>query len=96
MLFSKLGIQEEILTDQGTNFTSQLVTGVVSYATCAPYPYEPVPPTDRWPRGAIQSDPEDDVTEDSGRQGQRLGLATTVRPLRLQRSAPELDRILAL
>ena len=94
--FARVGIPKEILTDQGTNFTSMLLTTrTVSFVTHTPYSHKPLPPIDRRPRRAVQTNPEDDAKEDSGRRGQGLGPATIVRTFRISRGTPELHGILA-
>ena len=72
--FARLVIPKEILTNQGTNFTSMLLQEV----THTPYSHKPIPTTDRRPHRAVQPNPEDDAKEDSSRRGLGLGPATTV------------------
>ena len=75
MLFSRIGIPRENLTDQGSNFTSQLLTEVYQLLHVHPIQTTPYHPTDRWPGREVQPDPQMHATEDSHTGRQRLGQA---------------------
>ena len=49
-LFARYGIPEEILTDRGTNFTSELLGELYRLIGTAE---QPLSPTDRWTCGAV-------------------------------------------
>ena len=50
-IFSRIGIPEEILTDQGPEFMSQLLAEIYSFLRIRPdqtNSHEPIPPADGW------------------------------------------------
>ena len=79
--FACVGVPEEILTDQGTNFTSQLLKEVYRLLHIRPIRTTPYhPQTDG---GTIQRDAKGHAQEDGNRGRQGLGSAPTLLALRI-------------
>ena len=66
-IFSRIGIPEEILTDQGPEFMSQLLAEIYSFLPIRPdqtNSHEPIPPADGWAGWTLQQDTKGDGEED--------------------------------
>lgn len=61
-LFSRIGIPDTIITDQGTNFTSHLMKHILT-AWHQPHSDQPISHKDRQTGGKIQPNPYEHVTE---------------------------------
>ena len=54
---------------------------------------EPLPPSDRWPGGAVQQNPQRDAPEDGHGGGEGLGQVDPIRALRVSGGASQVHRI---
>ena len=62
LLFSRVGIAREVLTDQGSCFMSRVMKELLSLLQVTPVaPDVGVSPPDGWPGGAVQQDPKTDA-----------------------------------
>ena len=91
-LFARVGIPKEILTDQGTNFTMQLLQELY----CMLHLYKSIPPTDRQFHRAFQSNPKNEATKHGSQGRQGRGPVPIIRTFRISRSTPEFHGILTL
>ena len=89
--FARVGVPEEILTDQGTNFTSQLMQEVYKLLQIRPIRTTPY---HRWPRREVQQHPQGNAKESSKPRREELGRTTPVSSLCLQRSPTSLHGLL--
>jgi len=73
-LFDRFSILEEILTDQGNNFTSQLLAEIyrlLHVKSLRTSPYHPQ--TDGWPCRKVEPNPEGDAAKQCKRGKKGLG-----------------------
>ena len=85
-LFARVGIPEEILTDQRKK----------QDVTCAPNSNQSLPSTDRRPCGAVQSDVKEHATEVCNQRGKGLGQVASLSAVCISRSAPSLNWLLSV